>query len=150
MLTKAASRVEANSGRVEGVHQQDIRSLDLPNNQFDIVVAAAVLHHLRTKEEWTKVLKNVHQSLKPGGTLWIWDLIKYDNAEIEKVQNERYGRYLTALKDEAYKNQVFDYIEKEDSPESSAFILQKMYGAGFNEVDVIHKNVKFCAIYGRK
>lgn len=45
-------------------------------NQFDLVLMIAVLHHLPTKELRLRALKNVYNSLKPGGRLVIsnWNL----------------------------------------------------------------------------
>lgn len=45
-------------------------------NQFDLVLMIAVLHHIPTRELRLKVLKNICNSLKPGGRLVIsnWNL----------------------------------------------------------------------------
>ncbi len=59
MLTRAKERVQAESnGRIH-THQSDIRELELGENQFDIIMAAAVLHHLREEAEWTAVFQKV-------------------------------------------------------------------------------------------
>ena len=55
MLERAAERVgSVASGRVTLV-EGDLRSVTLPERSFDVVVAAAVLHHLRSDAEWTAV-----------------------------------------------------------------------------------------------
>jgi tRNA (cmo5U34)-methyltransferase len=55
MLDRAGERVgRATAGRITTI-QGDIRDVELPDGQFDIVLAAAVLHHLRTDEEWRRV-----------------------------------------------------------------------------------------------
>src|SRR5262249_18887986 len=55
MLDRAWERVSrGTSGRVTTI-RGDIREVELPDVQFDIVLAAAVLHHLRTDEEWRTV-----------------------------------------------------------------------------------------------
>src|SRR4051794_201046 len=52
MLDRARERVSrATSGRITTV-QTDIREARLPEGGFDIVLAAAVLHHLCTDAEW--------------------------------------------------------------------------------------------------
>src|SRR5438046_2438983 len=52
MLDRAKERVgRATSGRITTI-QGDIRAIEFPDQQFDIVLAAAVLHHLRADEEW--------------------------------------------------------------------------------------------------
>lgn len=51
MLERTAHRVrEVNSGAVRTV-QADFRSADLPDSNYDVIVAAAVLHHLRDDED---------------------------------------------------------------------------------------------------
>src|SRR5581483_10910505 len=55
MLDRAGERVgRATTGRVTTV-QADVREVELPEGTFDVVLAAAVLHHLRTDEEWREV-----------------------------------------------------------------------------------------------
>ena len=51
----------------------------------------------------------------------------------------------TELKDEAYRDQVFAYIEKEDTPRSLMFQLDLLREVGFSQVDVLHKNACFAA-----
>ena len=57
----------------------------------------------------------------------------------------RYGEYLTQLKDEAYRDQVFAYVEKEDTPRSLMFQLDLLREVGFSQVEVLHKNACFAA-----
>src|SRR5262249_29228016 len=58
--------------------QPDIRETTLPPESFDIAVAAATLHHLRGDHEWTQVFASIHQSLKPGGSFWVWDMVMHE------------------------------------------------------------------------
>ena len=53
--------------------QGDIRELELGAPQFDIILAAMVLHHLRGEDEWRAVFEKLFRALKPGGSLWIAD-----------------------------------------------------------------------------
>src|SRR5207253_5811258 len=53
--------------------QGDIRELPFKDGQFDVIVAAAVLHHLREDAEWETVFSRLHRSLRPGGSIWISD-----------------------------------------------------------------------------
>lgn len=141
MLERAASRVgPATVGRVTTV-QGDIRDVELGDGQFDIVLAAAVLHHLRTDEEWRQVFAAFYRALRPGGSVWVFDLVE---SSIPAVQR-RYGEYLTALKDETYRDHVFAYVEKEDTPRPLLFQLDLLRQVGFAQVEVLHKNVCFAA-----
>ena len=51
MLTRAQERIAAVSGGSIRVLQGDIRDLKLSPAQFDIILAAAVLHHLRGDDD---------------------------------------------------------------------------------------------------
>src|SRR5262249_29482413 len=67
MLERAEQRLRtAAKGRIE-ILQGDIRDLDLGEGRFDVILAAAVLHHLRTAAEWEAVFAKLFKSLRPGG-----------------------------------------------------------------------------------
>src|SRR5205823_2417580 len=103
MLDRARERVSrATIGRISTV-QADIREAKLPDREFDIVLAAAVLHHLRTDEEWRNVFTAFHRALRPGGSVWVFDLVESSIPAVGQLVRQRYGDYLTRLKDEAYR-----------------------------------------------
>jgi tRNA (cmo5U34)-methyltransferase len=145
MLTRAAKRVQAvSNGRIH-TQQTDIREANLGEAQFDIIMAAAVLHHLREEAEWTGVFQKFFQALKPGGSLWISDLVTHTAEAIEQMMVERYGRYLTDLKDKAYCDHVFAYIAAEDSPRPLLFQIDLLREVGFVQAEILHKNSVFAA-----
>lgn len=150
MLDRAVERVNAaGAGKVTAV-QADIRDLSLGEGQFDFVFAAAVLHHLRGDGEWKQVFRKIHRALKPGGSVWIVDLISHSIPALQSLMWQRYGEYLTHFKDEAYRDQVFAYIEREDSPRPLLFQLDLLRQSGFHSVEVLHKNSCFAAFGGVK
>src|SRR4051794_29471405 len=62
MLDRATKRVgKVTAGTVTAI-QGDIREIELGTGRFDIIVAAAVLHHLRTDGEWRSVFKAFHRA----------------------------------------------------------------------------------------
>jgi tRNA (cmo5U34)-methyltransferase len=144
MLDRAVERVGA-LGVETRAWQRDVRDLDLEAGSQDVIVAAAVLHHLRAEVEWAALFRELYQALRPGGSLWIWDLVAHDIPGVQAEMWERYGAYLEGLKGESYREQVFAYIEYEDSPRSVAFQLHHLRAAGFT-ADVLHKNSCFAAI----
>jgi len=145
MLDRAVERIEKERhGRITPIHG-DIREINLPDSSHDIIVAAAVLHHLRTEAEWEMIFRRFHSCLRPGGSIWIADLIEHDLSAIQKMMWERYGTYLSQLKDEAYRDAVFNYIEKEDSPRSLLFQIDLLRRVGFKNVEILHKNSVFAA-----
>ncbi len=150
MLDRAVERVsEVTSANISTI-QGDIRELALGESQFDVILASAVLHHLREEQEWTDVFSKFYAALKPGGSLWIFDLIEHSMAHIQAMMWERYGDYLTDLKDEAYRDHVFAYVAQEDSPRPLLFQIDKLREVGFKQVDILHKNSCFAAFGGMK
>jgi tRNA (cmo5U34)-methyltransferase len=150
MLIRAVERLSA--GRELKIHavQADIREAPLGDEQFDVAVAAATLHHLREEAEWRAVFGSVFRSLKPGGAFFIADLVAHDDSRVHDVQWRRYRDYLTSLCDEAYSDHVFGYIEKEDTPRPVGFQMRLLAEAGFTSVDVLHKNGPFACLCGIK
>ena len=145
MLNRAAERVRPEtSGRVTA-RQGDIRELPLGEAQFDIILAAAVLHHLRDDAEWKAVFSGFFKALKPGGSLWIFDLIEHTTPPVQALMWKRYGEYLTQFRDEDYRDHVFAYIEAEDTPRPLLFQIDLLREAGFCEVEILHKNSCFAA-----
>jgi tRNA (cmo5U34)-methyltransferase len=150
MLLRAKQRVgEATTGEITTL-QCDIRELDLAANSVDVILAAAVLHHLRTDDEWRAVFSAFHRALRSGGSIWIFDLVESSMPAIEELMHQEYGRYLATFKDEAYRDHVFAYVEKEDTPRPLVEQLDLLRAVGFSQVDVLHKNVCFAAFGGVK
>ena len=146
MLDRAVERLrEAMPASQLHPLQADVRDLDLQPASQDLIVAAAVLHHLRAESEWAAVFRQLFHALCPGGSLWIWDLVEHDIPGLQQVMWSRYGDFLAALKGEEYRQKVFGYIAYEDSPRSVAFQLHQLRAAGFT-ADVIHKNGCFAAL----
>ena len=79
MLLRAIERVSAETKGEVTIIQDDMRNLALPDGSFDIILAAATLHHLRDDADWENVFSNMYRMLKPGGSFWISDLITDDS-----------------------------------------------------------------------
>ena len=145
MLDKAQERIqELSSGEIKTI-QADILELDLPQNEYCAVVAGAVLHHLRTDEDWELVFEKIYRSLKPNGSFWICDFVIHDHPAIHTLFENKYADFLTNMGGEDYQKHVFDYIEKEDTPRSVTFQTQLLHKVGFRYVEILHKNSCFAA-----
>lgn len=150
MLDKAWERVSPLTNKKVEVIQGDIRHVKLNENYFDIILAGAVLHHLRDIQDWEATFSKLYNLLKPNGCLMISDLITQDTEELSNYTWERYGDYLEGLSGKDYRNKVLDYIEKEDSPKSMNFQLDLMKKVGFRKVEILHKNMCFGTFGGIK
>ena len=145
MLDRARERVSRATAGLITTIRGDIREVKLRDCEFDIVLAAAVLHHLRTDQEWRDVFAAFHRALRPGGSVWVFDLVESSIPAVQQLMRQQYGEYLTRLKDEAYRDHVFAYVEKEDTPRPLLFQLDMLRQVGFAQVEVLHKNVCFAA-----
>ncbi|MBB5437533.1 tRNA (cmo5U34)-methyltransferase [Pedobacter sp. AK017] len=145
MLERARARVAAQtSGEITILHN-DMRNLDLPENHFDIVLAAATFHHLRDDADWELVFTKIYKALKPGGSLWISDLITHNSSLINRLFEDKYRVYLESLGGPEYAQNVFDYIAYEDTPRSLNFQLALLTKVGFRTTEILHKNSNFAA-----
>ncbi|WEK21425.1 MAG: class I SAM-dependent methyltransferase [Candidatus Pedobacter colombiensis] len=150
MLIRAKERAaEKTNGKIT-IIQNDMRNLNLPDNHFDIVLAAATFHHLRTDEDWELVFTKVYKALKPGGSIWISDLITHDFQQLNKLFQDKYRAYLEKLGGKEYAQKVFDYIDYEDTPRSLNYQLNLLNKVGFKTTEVLHKNSCFAAFGGIK
>ena len=152
MLDKAKERVDViNIGGSCKMIKGDFRKIDVADKSFDIIIATATLHHLRDDADWEDTFAMLYRKLRKGGSIWVFDLITQDSKALQDfIYKIRYGDYLTSLKDEAYRDHVFDYIDKEDSSRSLMYQLDLLRKVGFTNVDVIHKNLCFASFVGVK
>lgn len=145
MLLKAQERVSQETGGTVRILQSDIRDIELPENEYCVAVAGAILHHLREEAEWELVFNKIYCALKPGASFWICDLVSHDIPAIQTLFENVYAEFLEKLGGNDFKENVFNYIEKEDTPRSVNFQLELLKKVGFREVEVLHKNMCFAA-----
>jgi len=150
MLQRAKERVSLQTKGTITIVQDDMRNLILPDNHFDIVLAAATFHHLRDDADWEFVFTKVYKALKPGGSLWISDIVTHDTPALATLFNQRFSDYLEALGGAAYRQKVLDYVDHEDTPRSLNFQLELLKDVGFIHVEILHKNTYVAAFGGIK
>lgn len=150
MLDKAFERVSQKTKNNVTSLQGDIREVELKENHYDIILAGAVLHHLREDNDWKTTFEKLFKLLRSGGCLMISDLITQDTELLNEYTWERYGNYLEGLSGKEYRQKVLDYVAKEDSPRSMNYQLDLMKQVGFSKVEILHKNMCFGAFGGIK
>jgi tRNA (cmo5U34)-methyltransferase len=150
MLDKAVERITPKTNGKIFFIQEDIRKAEIPENNFDLIVASAVFHHLRDGADWNAVFARMYSALKPGGCLFVSDLISQENNVLADYFWGKYADYLTETGGKDYCKKVLDYCEKEDTPRSMVYQLEIMKKAGFQVVDILHKNICFGAYCGIK
>ncbi len=145
MLQRAQQRItEVNNGEIR-IFQGDFRGVDLPESGYDIILAAAVLHHLRDDEDWETAFRKIYRLTAPGGSVLITDLISHETGPVQSLMWKRYGEYLSSIGGEAYRDNVFEYIDREDSPRPVTYQLDLLRRVGFTQVELLHKNSCFAA-----
>jgi tRNA (cmo5U34)-methyltransferase len=145
MLNKANERVSAKTNGRVIVLNHDMRNLRLQDSSIDIIIAAAVFHHLRDDKDWEMMFAKLYKALKPGGSIWIADLVSHDSSIIEKIMDDRYGAYLEKLGGAEYRTKVMEYIAYEDTPRSLSYQLLLLRKVGFQTTEILHKNINFAA-----
>jgi len=145
MLERAHQRISAiNKGEVR-LFQNDIRTADLPEGSYDIIIAAMVLHHLRDDQDWENTFRKLYNLTAPGGSIWIADFVSQENNSMQQIMWNRYGKYLESMGGPSYRERVFAYIDKEDTPRPVTYQMDLLRRVGFSEVDILHKNSCFTA-----
>ncbi len=147
MLKKAKERISAvESGKIR-LFQSDFRTAELSNETYDIILAAAVLHHLRDDEDWENGFRKIYDLTVHGGCVWITDIVTHENNVIHELMWKRYAEYLDGLGGVEYRTKVFEHIDVEDSPRPLTYQLELLKKVGFRHIEVLHKNSCFAA-YG--
>jgi tRNA (cmo5U34)-methyltransferase len=145
MLERARERAsQANRGTVTVV-QGDFRVAPLADGAYDVILAAAVLHHLRDDADWRAAFAKLFRLLAPGGSVWITDLVSHETEGVQAMMWQRYGEYLAGLGGGEHRNRVFAYIDREDSPRPVTYQLDLLRQVGFARVELLHKNSCFAA-----
>ncbi|MBD2326524.1 class I SAM-dependent methyltransferase [Alkalinema sp. FACHB-956] len=74
MVEVALKLAEKNGVQVEG-RVINAMAIDYPDNTFDIVYAANLLHHI---PDPLQTIREVHRVLKPGGKMCFWDPLRHN------------------------------------------------------------------------
>ncbi len=145
MLDRAAERVgAATTGPVRPI-AADFRDAELADEAYDVVLAAAVLHHLRDDADWEAAFAKLYRITAPGGSVWITDLVSHETAAVQALMWRRYGDYLMGVGGEAYRDAIFATIDREDSPRPVTYQLALLRHVGFSAIELLHKNSSFAA-----
>ena len=151
MLDRAAERVQTLTAGNVDMRKGDFRSIDFGSEKFDVIIATAVLHHLRDDKDWETAFKKLFDLLNVGGSIWIFDLVHQSAPALQSyIYQDLYGAYLSGLKDNTYRDHVFAYIDKEDSPRSLLYQLNLLQKVGFKQTDILHKNLCFASFVAFK
>jgi|GEM_PF-2338195 len=145
MLSRAHERLAiVNQGTIATI-QADIHDAQLDDESYDVVLAAAVLHHLRDDQDWETAFAKLFRIVAPGGSVWITDLVSHETEGVHAMMWHRYGEYLMGLGGADYRENVFAYIAREDSPRAVTYQLDLLRKSGFHSIELLHENSCFAA-----
>ena len=152
MLARARERVGASNraGGTARTVQGDMRDVDLATGRFELIVTGAALHHLRGEDDWRRMFARLASWLRPGGMLFVSDFVACDDPAAQGVLWANYGRHLEKVGGADYRDKVFAYVEREDSPRSLPFQFSLLQEAGFAAPDVLHRHSVFATYFTRK
>jgi tRNA (cmo5U34)-methyltransferase len=145
MLERAAERIAAISSGTIRVFHGDFRDVELEPEAYDVILAAAVLHHLRDDLDWETTFRKIYTLTAPGGSVWITDLVAHESGPVQQMMWQRFEEHLCGLGGTTYRDKVVAYIDKEDSPRPVTWQLQLLRRVGFKQVELLHKNSCFAA-----
>lgn len=150
MLERAVARVSAATPHPVRAIQADFRTSELPDEGFDVVLAAAVLHHLRDDADWEAAFAKLYRITTPGGSVWITDLVSQETGGVQALMWERYSEYLSSVGSASYRDRVLAIIDEEDSPRPVTYQLDLLRRVGFAAVELLHKHACFAAFGATK
>jgi tRNA (cmo5U34)-methyltransferase len=145
MLDRACARVSAATDARVRTWQGDFRTVELPEEGYNVILAAAVLHHLRDDDDWERAFQKIYRLTAPGGSVWVTDLVDHEAPAVQTIMWARYAEYLRASGGEEYKDAILATINREDSPRPVTYQLELLRRVGFAQVDLLHKNANFAA-----
>ncbi len=145
MLDRAQERLSRELSAEIRTFHGDFRDIDFEAESYDVIIAAAVLHHLRDDADWEFAFEKIHHLLRPGGGFWVTDLVAQETAGVEQLIWKKYGDYLESLGGPDYREEVFRYIAQEDSPRSLTYQIELLRKVGFQTIEILHKNSCFAA-----
>lgn len=145
MLERAKTRLATEPAASVRTFQGDFRDVGLPEDHYDIIVAAAVLHHLRDDEDWLYGFSKLFALLRTQGALFVSDMFIHSDERVHDLMWSRYGDYLVEIGGVEKRDAVFEYVDYEDSPRDMTFQIELLRKVGFRKVDVLHKNSVFGA-----
>jgi tRNA (cmo5U34)-methyltransferase len=145
MLERARERISAVSVGPVTIFHGDFRTLDLPHEGYDVILAAAVFHHLRNDNDWETAFAKLYWLTAPGGGVWITDLVSHETEAVHSLMWERYGKYLHSVAGDGFKDTVFKCIETEDSPRPVTYQMDLLRRVGFTHIELLHKNSCFAS-----
>ena len=147
MLERARERVGSVAAGKVTLVAGDLRTAELPEGGFDIVVAAAVLHHLRDEADWRAGFSRIYKLLKDGGVLLVSDLIRHENPAVEAVFKARQEAFLREALGDAEAERILRSIAASDTPSPLEYQFDLLRKIGFREVALLHKTLVFGAYY---
>jgi tRNA (cmo5U34)-methyltransferase len=150
MLIRAYERVKVQTKGSVTTIKGDIRNIELKGNSYDIIMAATVLHHLRTPEEWELVFIKIYKSLRKGGSFWINDVIIHENETMSNMMLQCWFDTISTYLPSEEVNWCICQYNKEDTPQTLNFQLDLMRKVGFSETHILHKHFNFAAFGGVK
>jgi len=130
--------------------QSDFNDLAFEANSFDLIISSIAIHHLEDSNKQL-LFNKLYSFTKPNGIFTYVDQCKGKTDEI-------YAKHMAAWKREAFKlgstqenwETWMDHQERHDYHAPPKDQIQWMENAGFNNIDVLWKNLLWTVFYAEK
>jgi len=148
MLEKARKTLQGCDGSTEIEFQHNSFTEWSPKNQYDLIYSSISIHHLTDAEKW-KLFQRIHNGLKPDGVFLYADIFKPDPgwAEVFKTIHWERRRKLGMSEDEI--EQRWQSHKDNDRPARLPRTLRELKRAGFQEIEILWKNLNRAVIIGK-
>jgi tRNA (cmo5U34)-methyltransferase len=131
-------------------HQQDFSHLNFEPQSFDLIISSIAIHHIPDADK-AGLYQRIYSLLKPGGVFIFAD-------QTRGITEEIYQKHIARWKEEAFKlgSTGADWqlwMQHQDAHDYHAPVgwhLKQLETAGFEEVDVIWKNIMWAVIWSKK
>jgi tRNA (cmo5U34)-methyltransferase len=131
-------------------HKQDFTQLDFEEESFDLIISSIAIHHIDNNAK-AALYDTIYSILKPGGVFVFAD-------QTSGITEEIYQKHIGRWKEEALKLGSTEadwklWMRHQDAHDHHAPVtwhLGQLEAAGFEETDVIWKNIMWAIIQSRK
>lgn len=130
--------------------QADFREMHLAPGSYDLILSTIAIHHLQDEDK-VNLYRDIFQALTPGGLFIFAD-------QTRGITDEIYHKHIARWKEEAFTlgstqenwDMWMAHQREHDFHTPVNWHLNQLSIAGFQQIDVIWKNIMWAVIWARK
>jgi tRNA (cmo5U34)-methyltransferase len=130
--------------------QADFRHMHLAPGSYDLILSSIAIHHV-CDEDKIKLYRDIFDALTPDGLFIFAD-------QTRGITDDIYQKHIARWKEEAFKlgstqenwDMWMEHQNQHDYHTPVNWHLRQLEAIGFQEVDVIWKNIMWAVVWARK